>query len=142
MGPMGNSPATPADPVAVTERWLKGFRCGEADLRDASRVVLDREARFDGAVLLRALYAPGERINFVTTFEEHQEKSGEMKARPWGKGVTQDREALLARFEQHGSDTSPAGGWLRMNPVDGLGIADALAIDRVHPQPPAGLAGV
>ena len=121
----GKGEAAPADPVAAAERWLKGFRCGEADLRDASAVVLDGEPRFDGAILVRALYAPGERVNFVTKFEEHREKSGQVKARPVGKGLTLERDALAARFEQHGSDTSQAGGWLRMNPVDGKGVGDA-----------------
>ena len=121
--PMGEG--QPPDPVAATERWLKGFRCGEADLCAASAVVLEGEPRFDGAVLARALYAPGERVNFVTEFVEHAEKSGEIKARPMGKGVTLERDALVSRFEQTGSDASKAGGWLRMNPVDGHGIGDA-----------------
>ncbi|MBI5385072.1 MAG: hypothetical protein HZA90_10340 [Verrucomicrobia bacterium] len=120
--PIANSQV---EPVVATERWLKGFRCGEADLRDASAVVLEGDPRFDGAVLVRALYAPGERINFVTEFAEHTEKSGEVKARPLGKGITLERDALVSRFEQHGSDSSNAGGWLRMNPVDGQGIGDA-----------------
>ena len=117
--------SSPADPVAAAERWLKGFRCGEADLQGASAVVLADEARFDGAVLVNALYAPGERVNFVTEFAEHREKSGEVKARPVGKGITLERDALATRFEQRGSDSSKAGGWLRMNPVDGRGIGDA-----------------
>jgi hypothetical protein len=115
----------PADPVVATERWLKGFRCDEADLFHASAVSLEGGARLDGAVLVRALYAPDERVNFVTEFAEYTEKSGEVKARPMGKGITLERDALAARFEQHGSDTSQAGGWLRMNPVDGQGIGDA-----------------
>ena len=125
MGEGQRGEAAPADPVAATERFLKSFRCGEADLQDASPVVLEGEARFDGAVLVRALYAPGERVNFVTAFAEHREKSGEIKARPVGRGITLERDALAARFEQRGSDTSKAGGWLRMNPVDGRGIGDA-----------------
>ena len=115
----------PTDPGAAAERFLKGFRCGEADLQDASPVALEGEARFDGAVLVRALYARSERVNFVTAFAEHREKSGEIKARPVGRGITLERDALAARFEQRGSDTSKAGGWLRMNPVDGRGIGDA-----------------
>ena len=115
----------PPDPVAATERWLKGFRCDEADLFHASAVGLEGGPRLDGAVLVRALYVPGEQINFVTEFAEHNDRSGEVKARPLGKGVTLERDALASRFEQSGSDMSAAGGWLRMNPVDGVGIADA-----------------
>ena len=121
-GPIAN---VGVDPVVATERCLKGFRCGEADLCHVSPVALEGEARFDGAVLVRSLYAPGEKVNFVTEFVEYTEKSGEVKARPMGKGITLERDALVARFEQNGSDTGQAGGWLRMNPVDGQGISDA-----------------
>ena len=41
------------DAVAVTERWLKGFRCDEADLFHASAVALEGGGRLDGAVLVR-----------------------------------------------------------------------------------------
>ncbi len=121
----GEGKQTPADPVAATERFLQGLRCDEADLFHASPLALDGGPRLDGARLVRALYAPGERINFVTEFAEHTEKYGEVKARPVGKGITLERDDMVSRFEQHGSDTSDAGGWLRMNPVDGQGIADA-----------------
>ena len=36
-----------------------------------------------------------------------------------------ERDLLVAGWEQGGVDESEAGGWLRMNPVDGQGIADA-----------------
>ena len=120
----GEGEVSAPDPVVATERFLKGFRCDEADLFHASAVALDGGARLDGAVLVRALYAPGEKINFVTAFAEHADKSGAVKARPVGKGITLERDVLVSRFEQSGSDTSQAGGWLRMNPLDGQGIAD------------------
>jgi hypothetical protein len=115
----------PVSPVEAAERFLKGFRCGDADLAGASRVSLDGDPAFDGALVVGNLYAPGELINFVTEYETATEKSGEVKARPVGRGITLERDALAARFEASGSDTSRAGAWLRMNPVDGKGIADA-----------------
>jgi hypothetical protein len=114
-----------ADPVAVTERFLKGFRCTEQDLMEASPVRLDGEWKFDGAVIVSGLYKPGEQINFVTDFEPTPERNGKSKARPKGCGLTIERDQLFARFAESGTDTSEAGAWLRMNPLDGQGIADA-----------------
>jgi hypothetical protein len=114
----------PVNPVEAAERFLKGFRCGEAELFGASPVAVSDDPQFDGAVLVEALYAPGEFVNFVTEYEVATEKSGEVKARPAGRGVTLAREALAARFRAHGSDSDKGGAWLRMNPVDGRGVAD------------------
>jgi hypothetical protein len=115
----------PASPVEAAERLLKGFRCSDVDLAGASPVSLDGDPRFDGALLVGNLYAPGELVNFVTAYETATEKSGEIKARPVGRGVTLERDALLARFEKGGSDTDKGGAWLRLNPLDGPGVADA-----------------
>jgi hypothetical protein len=110
--------------VEATERFLKGFRCGDVDLAGASPVRLDGDPRFDGALLVGNLYAPGELVNFVTECETATEKGGGVKARPVGRGITLERDALVARFEGGGSDTGQGGAWLRMNPVDGRGVAD------------------
>jgi hypothetical protein len=114
----------PVSPAVATERFLKGFRCGDMDLAGASPVSLDGDPRFDGALLVGNLYAPGELVNFVTAYETAIEKGGEAKARPVGRGITVERDALVARFENGGSDTGKGGAWLRMNPVDGRGVAD------------------
>lgn len=120
-----NCPAArPANPVEASEKFLNGFRCGVADLAAASPVNLDGDPRFDGALLVGNLYAPGELVNFVTEHETAIDKSGEVKARPIGYGMTLDRDDLLARFRKSGSDTGKAGAWLRMNPLDGKGVAD------------------
>ena len=117
-------PAKAASPVVAAERFLKGFRCGEAELFGASPVAVSDDPRFDGAALVEALYAPGELVNFVTAFEAATDKSGEVKARPVGRGVTLMRDAVVARFRESGSDSDKGGAWLRMNPVDGCGVAD------------------
>ena len=114
----------PASPVEAAERFLKGFRCGDVDLAGASPVSLDGDPEFDGALQVGNLYAPGELVNFVTAYETGIEKGGETKARPVGRGITVERDALVARFENGGSDTDKGGAWLRMNPVDGRGVAD------------------
>ena len=103
---------------------LKGFRCDEAELFGASPVRPSDDPKFDGAVLIDGLYSPGELVNFVTEYVEATEKSGEVKARPVGIGITLERDVVLARFRDGGSDSNKGGAWLRMNPVDGLGIAD------------------
>ena len=113
------------NPVKVTERFLGGFRCTELDLTEASPVRLEGEWKYDGAVIVGALYQPGEQINFVTDFEPTPERNGKSKARPKGCGLTIERDQLVARFTENGTESSEAGGWLRMNPLDGQGIADA-----------------
>jgi hypothetical protein len=116
--------AKPVSPAVAAERFLRGFRCGELDLAGASPVSLDGDPRFDGALLVENLYAPGELVNFVTECETATEKSGLVKARPVGRGITLERDGLAARFENGGSDSGQGGAWLRMNLVDGRGVAD------------------
>ena len=113
------------DPVKTAERFLNGFRCSETNLADASAVRMDGDWRYDGALLVAALYQPGEQINLVTEFEVTEDREGRPKARPKGRGLTVERDALVSRFECGGSDTGKAGAWLRMNPLDGRGIGDA-----------------
>jgi hypothetical protein len=115
----------PVDPLAATENFLKGFRCDEAELFEASPVKPGDDPHFDGAVLVEALYAPGERVNFVTDCIIEPDQAGVVKARPAGKGTTMEGAALSARFRANGSDSDRGGAWLRMNPVDGNGVADA-----------------
>ena len=113
------------DPVEAVRSFLKGFHCGEAELAEASPVKVDGDPRFDGSLLAGVLYRPGELINFVTDFKTRVDEEGNVKAHPVGMGTTLERDALVARFELGGSDAGQAGAWLRMNPLDGNGIADA-----------------
>lgn len=128
--PTGGAPVLPKakfaaiDPVGVTKAFLKGFYCSEQDLTEASAVKMSDDWKQGGAVLVRSLYEAGERVNFVTEYQIFTERDGTVKAKPNGCGITLDRDALVARFKQHGSDMSEAGAWLRMNPLDGKGVAD------------------
>jgi len=113
------------DPKAAAERFLRGFRCSEMQLAGASKIPLEADWRFDGALMVNSLYQPQERVNFVTEFEKTEGSEGRVKANPKGLGITLERDALSARFYHGGTDSSEAGAWLRMNPVDGNGVADA-----------------
>lgn len=116
-------PLTRIDPVTAIEVFLRGFSCGEAELYDASPVKPSEDFTMDGVLLLRHLFRPGEIVNFVTRFKMESKKDGTEKARPDGMGESVVREALMADWEL-AMPVSEAGGWLRMNPVDGQGVAD------------------
>lgn len=111
---------TRIDPATAVENFLKGFRADECDLWEASPIRPPDDWRTDPAVLVSALYRPGERVNVVTDFT--LDKDG--KANPSGYGQTIEREEFLSRFSR-AVPASKAGGWLRMNPMDGRGIGDA-----------------
>jgi hypothetical protein len=107
------------DPATGTENFLKGFRCNDVDLWETSPVRPPDDWTKDALALLETLYWPGEQINFVTSFQLDAKK-----ARPSGIGETVERDALIARWRKQ-MPRSEAGGWLRMNPLDGQGVADS-----------------
>lgn len=113
------TPTVKIDPVTATENFLHGFRCDEADFYDASPIRPPDDWTKDQLALLETLHRPGEQINFVTAFELDGGK-----ARPRGIGETVERNTLLARWQKQ-TPRSEAGGWLRMNPLDGAGVRDA-----------------
>jgi hypothetical protein len=115
---------TITDPVEAVKRFLKGFQCQESDLVERSRVKLDGDPRFDAALVTEHLYLAGERVNHVTEFVEDRDGDGNAKARPSGMGITLERDAAVRRFRNGQPVGSRAGGWLRMNPVDGRGVGD------------------
>lgn len=112
------------DPVTAVEIFLKGFRCDEVDLWDASPVRPLDDWTKDAVTVLECLFRPGERVNFVTRFREETDAGGRSKAKPSGTGETVERDSLLKRWNAVGMPRSRAGGWLRMNPVDGRGVGD------------------
>jgi hypothetical protein len=100
------------------ENFLRGFQCDEVDLWEASPVRPPDDWTQDAIALLETLYLPGEKINFVTAYRLDGDK-----ARPNGIGETVERDTLIARWRKQ-MPRSDAGGWLRMNPTDGQGVAD------------------
>ena len=107
------------DPAKAARAFLNGFECPEADLWEASPVRLDDEWTRDAALLASYLYRSDERLNFV---DRYTLKEG--KAVPASIGETLPQPEFVARL-QEGPPPCPAGGWLRMNPVDGHGTGDA-----------------
>lgn len=117
-------PQPTIDPVNAVENFLKGFRAEEVQLWETSPIRPLDNWQLDGITLLEALYLPGELINFVTDYKEDRQKDGSVKARPDGRGETWERNALVDHWRANGMPLSDAGGWLRMNPVDGNGVTD------------------
>ena len=113
------------DPATATENFLKGFRCDEVDLWEASPISPPDDWTQDALAVLPFLHESGELLNFVTDYTTATEKDGTLKAKPKGLGETGDRDALIARWRNDGLPQSEAGGWLRMNPLDGRGVTDA-----------------
>ena len=116
-------PAPVIAPEIVVSNWLAGFSCTETDLFEKSPVALSPNWEDDGILLLRTLFNPGEKINFVTEFKIHVKADGETKANPIGFGETIERDALISIWDTEGMPKSEAGGWMRINPMDN-GITD------------------
>ena len=112
------------DPVTEIEVFLKGFSCEEADVWEASPIRPPDDFSLDAVCLLENLYNPGEIINYVTASKPYQPKEGGLKAIPTGYGLSVERNELIDNFSL-AMPGNESGGWMRMNPVDGKGIADA-----------------
>lgn len=111
---------TKVDPTTTTENFLRGFRCGENDLWEASPIRPPDDWTKDGACLASMVYEPNDLINVVTNYQLGQDG----KAKPDDAGTTLPRDEMIACLTR-GKFQSEAGGWLRMNPLDGRGVADA-----------------
>ena len=114
----------PIDQVTAIENYLNGFRCTAADLIAASTckippLICGPHFHRQGAYLIDQLFEPGERVNIVS-----RPIVTDGKARPGDAGVTLERNEWEKRILSR--DTPRHGdAWLRMNPVDGDGVADA-----------------
>lgn len=112
------------DPINAIENYLKGFRCTPADLIAASTckispLICERHFHRQGAYLIDQLFEPGERVNIVTNAIV-----SEGKARPGDTGLTLERNEWESRLLES-PPSHPGGVWLRMNPLDGEGVADS-----------------
>lgn len=115
---------TEIDPTTAIEIYLRGFRCSEGDLYEASPIKPSEDWLKDGVLLLKHLYLSGEIINFVTEFKMSACANGTEKAVPSGYGLSVERDQLIDEWDLVGMPQSDAGGWMRMNPIDGKGIKD------------------
>jgi hypothetical protein len=111
------------DPGSAAENWMRGFRADEVDLWEASPIRPPGDWRLDAVRLLESLFRPGDHVNFVTAYTVAARPDGTAKANPQGIGETVERNALIVRW-QRAMPESAAGGWLRMNPLDGHGCQD------------------
>ena len=120
------------DPSTAIEVFLRGFKCSESDVFDVSPVRPSDDWSRDGILLVEHLFNKGEIINFVTEFSMSDTKSGTKKAVPSGRGESVERDNLLSHWELMGMPSSEAGGWMRMNPMSGEGIADNDVVHHRH----------
>jgi len=120
--PLPTRPTSPPPyPVANITKFLGDFRCNECDLRHESPWRPLEDWRFDSLLLLAGLYHGGELVNIVTEYTVDSKG----KANPSGYGQTLERDAAMRLIRDKGTPQGAAGAWLRMNPVDGKGVADA-----------------
>jgi hypothetical protein len=110
-----------ANSVANITKFLCDFRADEADLWHESPWRPLEDWHFDSLLFLAGMYHGGELVNIVTEYTVDQKG----KANPAGYGLTLERDAAMRYIRDKGTPQSAAGAWLRMNPVDGKGIADA-----------------
>lgn len=120
------------DPATVVEKFLKGYRCSDADIYDASPIKPADDFRMDAAMLVYHLFRPGELINFVTAYKMSANKDGVEKCVPGGVGEFAEHSDLAEMWELTGPPTSDAGGWMRINPMDGKGVGDASVTNFRH----------
>jgi hypothetical protein len=98
------APVTVASATAAAERFLKGFRCDEADLFDASPWRPLEDPAFDALPLLAGMFHGEDLVNFCP---EH------------GVGMTKTRDQWLAHVRDQGAPSGRIGCMFRPNPVSG-----------------------
>lgn len=120
--PVEQKPAV--DPAVEIQKFLGGDIADETALWELSPVKITGDWTDDGILLLKNVFRPGEWINYVTEFSIYERKSdGVSKANPKGSGRTVERDSLIADF-QDGMPVTESGAWLRINPMNDLGVGD------------------
>ncbi len=108
------------DPGVNIRRFLGGFDCNEAHLWHESPWRPLEDWRVDSIMLLAGMYHASELLNVVTEYTVDEKG----KANPKGYGMSLERDAAMRYIRENGTPQSAAGAWVRMNPVDGKGVAD------------------
>jgi hypothetical protein len=117
--PRPAQPATADSATAAVERFLKSFRCDEADLFHASPWRPLEDWRVDSLMLFAGLFFGQEHVNIVAEHVEGQ---------PVGAGQTMPRDEWMRYFRTHGLPQCPAGTWFRFNPVTEKGSGKGGAV--------------
>jgi len=116
-----SKPITASEPPEIAvNRLLGDFGCEEADLWERSPMRLTDSFNRDAQTLLTALYRPDERLNIVSA----RAVSGG-KPHPIGTGSTRSQSEWVTEIARNGLPSGPSGSWIRPNPVNGSGVADA-----------------
>ncbi len=108
-------------PATHCQWWLSGLELDATALANSSPVQIPENQTEALKLFLESLYLPSQCLNIVTLFSLDEKKR---KANPSGTGKSQTRTAWIEWLAAKGIPQSQAGAWLRMNPVDGLGVAD------------------
>ena len=116
-----SAPVKPVDPAVAIGKFLAGDITNEIDLYHVSPWPPLDDWRVDSIMFLAGMFHAGELVNIVTDHIVNDHG----KANPTGYGLTLERDAMMRHLRDKGTPQSKAGAWLRMNPVDGKGVADA-----------------
>jgi hypothetical protein len=116
--------APKSDPTENILNFIGDFRCDGDDIRGASPYKIPRMIQVDdfhrqGAYLIETLFEIDEKVNIVD--QSRPDKNG--KNQPANGGTTMSRNQWITRLLEP-SPKRPGGYWMRMNPLDGAGIAD------------------
>jgi hypothetical protein len=114
-----------ANSTQAVESFLGEYRCTEADTVATSPVKTEDSSDSQAITILRHLYRPNDLVNIVTQYTEAHSKTGKVKYNPKGYGITKTASEWIAKIERDNVPIGAAGVWIRMNPLDGKGIADA-----------------
>jgi len=76
------------------------------------------------SALLNNLFQPTELVNIVCDSVEIKTAAGKTKHNPKGYGETKSAADWMVDVQSNGVPQGDAGAWLRMNPLDGKGVAD------------------
>lgn len=106
----GNSETARQEAIELVRQRVSGITIHENDLQQASPVSFSGRGHPEAEAILSNLFSATDRINIVA---------------PFGYGQTRDRAEWLNAVRQNRLPTSSSGTFIRMNPVDGDGIADA-----------------
>jgi hypothetical protein len=112
-------PVTAESAVASVERFLKSFRCDEADMVHASPWRPLEEWRTDSLMVFAGLFFVHEKVNII---------SDHFEGKPVGAGRIMTREEWMRHFREYGAPQCPAGTWFRFNPVTEKGSGKGGAV--------------